>query len=419
MARITARCLSAFLAVACTLLFTAAAAQTAGLPAPASAAPAMAAPAPPAFSAPTRPAPNHPGEYLWPVVRLYNTDYVDLRDLAKRYGLKTVWEKRDEILRLEDATGVLLRFESHNRDFHLEGVRIFMGETAVYSRGSLFISKIDLIKTILPLLNPGEHANQLPPPPRLIVLDPGHGGSDPGKQNLTLHLNEKDMTLDVALRLKKLLESRGYRVLLTRSDDRYVELDQRPWIATQAKADLFVSIHFNALPLAVAATVSGTETYSMTPQFMLSTTLENDKTMRGTSYAGNKQDYANTILSFVLHRQIIRELKTSDRGLKRYRLAVLRSPECPAVLIESAFLSNNVEGKKVGTPEFRQQIAAAMADGIDAYSALLARLHPPAAPETHPAPATPAPATPATAAPVAPVTTPPATRSAAPAPSPR
>jgi N-acetylmuramoyl-L-alanine amidase len=291
-------------------------------------------------------------------------------------------------MQLVDAHGhARLKFEDRNRDFYLDGVRIFMGEATVLNKGSLYVSKIDVIKTIAPLLRPVDHVNQLPRPPKLIVLDPGHGGSDPGKQNFTLQLNEKDMTLDVVLRLRTLLEARGYRVLLTRSDDsklapaQRTDLERRADVANRAPADLFLSVHFNS----AQPTVRGTETYVLTPQFQRSSADDKKDDSTNKFLPGNRQDFANVMLGYHLHRTLLADLKTSDRGYKRARYVVLCFAECPAALIEAAYLSNDAEARKVATPEYRQQIAQAIADGVDDYAAALAALHPAASfsAETH------------------------------------
>jgi N-acetylmuramoyl-L-alanine amidase len=350
---------------------------------------------PPVASAPAAPVavavPSNPPSRLWPFKRLFNVDYVDVRAIAERFDLRVSWVTVDRVMQLADSHGrVRLRFEVRNRDFLLDGVRVFMGEGTVFNQGSLYVGRIDVIKTIVPLLSPAECAGRLPAPPHLIVLDAGHGGADPGTQNLALHLEEKTLTLDVVLRLKKLLEGRGYRVILTRSDDsklapvQRTDLERRDEIANQAKADLFLSVHFNS----AAPTVAGTETYVMTPQFQVSSGGGKDSTV-DKAFPGNQQDFANIVLGYHLHGSVLAALNSIDRGFKRSRFIVLQFPDCPAVLVEAAYLSNNADAKRLATPEFRQRIAQALADGIEAYSAVLAALHPPppAPAEVHPAPA--------------------------------
>jgi len=304
-----------------------------------------------------------------------------VREIARRYGLKAAWSKPGVAMTLSDAQGVRFIFEKDERDFHLDGARIFLGEPALLNGDDLWITKLDVIKTVAPLFAPEDHVAFLPAAPKVIVLDPGHGGTDPGKQNLRLKLDEKDMTLDVALRLKKLLELRGYRVLLTRSTDtRFsnspnVDLPLRAEVANRAQADLFLSIHFNAVDRDPRR-VAGVETYVLPPQFQASTQPEQDRSMVALPYPGNRQDAANVLLGYNLHRQLVTDLKSSDRGYKRYRLAVLRTLNCPGALVECAYLSNDAEARRVATPEFRQQIAEALAEGISNYTATLAALRP-------------------------------------------
>jgi N-acetylmuramoyl-L-alanine amidase len=354
-------------------------------PAPAKAevvAPLPVPPTPPV--APARAAPTRPVQ-VWPFTKFRGLDYVAVRDIAKRYGLKAAWTKPADIMTLSDARGVRFVFEKDQRDFHLDGARVFLGDLTYYNGGDLWIPKTDVIKTLGPLFAPADHAAFLPAVPRLIVLDPGHGGTDPGKQNAKLKLDEKDMALDVALRLKKLLEVRGYRVVLTRSTDtRFsnsptIDLPMRAEFANKQKADLFISIHFNAVDRDPER-VAGVETYVMTPQFQVSTQPEQDKAMIKEHYPGNRQDVANAVLGYSLHRQLVPDLKSSDRGFKRYRLAVLRTLDCPGVLVEAAYLSNDAEARRVAMPEFRAQIAASLADGVSNYTATLAVLRPVAPP---------------------------------------
>lgn len=379
MARLSARGLSLLLG-----LLTACTAPAQPRPAPPAAAPAKPEPAAPAKPEPVRAAPTRPVQ-VWPFTKFRGLDYVAVRDIAKRYGLKAAWTKPGALLALSDARGVRFTFERDQRDFYLDGARVFLGELTYLSGDDLWVPKLDVIKTIAPLFAPADHTSFLPGAPRLIVIDPGHGGTDPGKQNLRLKLDEKDMTLDVALRLKKLLELRGYKVLLTRATDtRFsnspaVDLPMRAEVANKAGADLFISLHFNAVDRDPER-VSGVETYVLTPQFQVSTQPEQDKAMVKEYYPGNRQDTANALLGYHLHRRLVTDLKASDRGYKRYRLAVLRTLACPGVLVEAAYLSNDAEARRVAKPEFRQQIAEAVAEGVDNYAATLAALRPAPAP---------------------------------------
>jgi N-acetylmuramoyl-L-alanine amidase len=182
----------------------------------------------------------------------------------------------------------------------------------------------------------------------LIVIDAGHGGSDPGCINHALGAMEKDITLDVALRLRDLLTSQGWTVVLTRETDTDLtppsapardELQARCDVANRISADLFVSLHCNA-------------SVSQAPQ--------------GTSIHWYKAEdyqlaqYMETILGSLGIRQL---------GLRQNRFYVLRHTTCPAVLVEMAFLTNPEDGARLCQPEFRQKIAEQLALGLGAYVA--------------------------------------------------
>jgi N-acetylmuramoyl-L-alanine amidase len=102
------------------------------------------------------------------------------------------------------------------------------------------------------------------------------------------------------------------------------------------------------------------------------------------AFPGNRQDLANIVLGYHLHRSLLAALNLPDRGCKRGRRLVLCFPECPAALVEAAYLSNSMEAIQLGTPAFRQRVAQALADGIDEYSAALASLHPSATTRAEP-----------------------------------
>src|SRR5690606_15538234 len=124
----------------------------------------------------------------------------------------------------------------------------------------LHIPEIDYQNTLKPLFFP----QQFEPKRKLyrIVIDPGHGGKDSGALNNSLKLKEKYLALDLANRVKSRLEKLGYKVSLTRTDDTFIGLSERAAIANRAGADLFLSLHFNAVD---AASVDGIETFIMTP----------------------------------------------------------------------------------------------------------------------------------------------------------
>lgn len=331
-----------------------------------------------------------------PVTRISGVDYVSLRDAATLLGLKSAWAESIRRLILTDPSNQV-EVTAGSREMAVNGLRLFLGSPTVLRSSVLYLSKTDFERGLAPRLRPALLG--VPPArPKIIALDPGHGGADHGMENKPLGLKEKVLTLDVARRLKKLLEARGYMVVLTRTDDRQLAPDKptdfrmRADVTNRAKADLFVSIHFNSLY--PDTKTSGTETYTFTPQFQRSTRAwspgENDDVERELAPV-NRFDPWSALLAQSMHHEVIATLKTFDRGQKTMHAAVLRGLNCPAVLVESVFLSNEAEAKRAATPAYLQQIAGALAAGIDTYAAALEKLQPkpPAPPAGAPPPSKP------------------------------
>jgi len=318
----------------------------------------------PAWSAP-RSAPTRSASGT--IVLLRGLEYLSITEFARRFDLKAVWLTPGKRVLLSKP-GLRIEFEVDAREAEFNGLRILMGDAARMYRRSLYISRIDAEHFFSPMVEPG-YGRSAKPSVKVIALDAGHGGKDKGKTNDRLKVNEKTFTLDVVLRLKKMLEAEGYRVVLTRSDDRFVELEDRPAIAQKAGADLFVSVHFNSVATR-AESVTGLEVFSMTPQYQFST---DDSTHEATADArifnpGNTNDTWNALLGYSLHRELITGLKVPDRGHKRARFKVLRLAPCPAVLVEAGYLSNDTEARKIALPAYRQEIADAIARGIRKYA---------------------------------------------------
>lgn len=182
----------------------------------------------------------------------------------------------------------------------------------------------------------------------VICIDPGHGGSDPGAINRGLGVREADVTLDISRRLAQILRKQGWNVVMTRENDRDVswagssakqELGARAKVANDLKADLFLSIHCNA---------------STNPG------------VHGTSLHYYKR--ADHLLATSLWGSVMSGTGRKDRGLIRNRFYVLSHTEMPAVLVETAFLTNQTEGNLLSKPEYRQRVADSIAQGLRGYA---------------------------------------------------
>ena len=216
----------------------------------------------------------------------------------------------------------------------------------------------------------------VPAVPHLIVIDPGHGGPDPGGINKSLGTMEKTYTLDTALRLRKLLEAAGYKVVLTRESDVDLPKPSRAEIANVAGADFFISLHYNVVQH--DTTTTGVEVMLFPPatQWSADSWSPGQKVyVEDKESPVNKFDAWNCVLGGALHKRLLEALHDGDRGEKFEHLAVLRGLKCPGVLVEPAFISSNAEAAKLGTAAFRDTIAAAIFAGIQDYVAQIKALH--------------------------------------------
>ena len=280
--------------------------------------------------------------------------------------------------------------KANTRNLMVDGVLIVLGDAVDERKGELWLSRIDYERRFLPIWRP-DLVPHLPKAPRVIVLDPGHGGWAAGAENKSLKVQEKVITLDVALRLKPLLEAKGWTVVLTRERDEALaksledDLDRRAALANQAGADVFVSIHFDA---AANGALFGSEVFSYAPAHQWATDSWNNRAkLNALSRSGpsgisdqevpaNRYDAANTLLAHAVYSRLVPALKTADLGERIAHFRVLANLNCPGILVEPAYLSNPMEALRVYSPDFRQQVAAALAAGLEAYAAEIRDLQP-------------------------------------------
>ncbi|MCD8283240.1 MAG: N-acetylmuramoyl-L-alanine amidase [Opitutae bacterium] len=248
----------------------------------------------------------------------------------------------------------------------INGTKIYTSTGLTCGKGKFFIQKRDWEKNVAPIVAPQRRGV---PGLRKIVIDAGHGGKDSGKVN-SRGMQEKRYSLDVAQRLEKILKARGFNVVMTRRTDVFIDLNRRPEIANEAWADLFVSVHFNA---AESTSARGVETWLLTPVGQAS--FSNSSAKKDPD-RGNAQDAWNLLAAYKIHSTLVKRIDAEDRGLKRANFAVLRTLKCPGILVECGFFTNASEAALIATAARREQIALGIADGISAYSGVLAQLSP-------------------------------------------
>jgi len=205
--------------------------------------------------------------------------------------------------------------------------------------------------------------NAAPAPFTLVVLDPGHGGQDSGAMCGAIY--EKDLTLDIAQRVDRLLQAQGVATLMTRVGDSYVSLQDRVAVTNRARDCIFVSIHFNESK----KTASGVETYYAEHQAA--------PAPRAVSWipffqgpAAESPTLASQSLARFIQEAMIARTKAPDRGTKPEQFFVIANVSTPAVLVEAGFL-NKEEVAKIESNDYRDQMAAAISEGILRYRDVL------------------------------------------------
>jgi N-acetylmuramoyl-L-alanine amidase len=301
------------------------------------------------------------------------------RSLRPMQRIGSAWLRRAPLLVAAALVGTTL--VAWSRGLAVSGSRSEAAHAAVVSPAprpsSLPTAQPRDPETSLPRVS----ASAFPLTVRRVILDAGHGGSDPGTSSI--HVTEKEITLDIETRLRALLLKRGFEVVSTRSDDRLIALRERARLANSSDGDIFVSIHVNALAAHTAS--HGVETYYLGPtndpsltKLAAAENLDSGYSMADMRkllervYADVRRDESRQLAATV-QQQLFAGLRAVDPGLenwgvKRAPFIVLTATEMPAVLAEVGCLSNEREAQMLRSPNYRQQIAQALFNGIHAYA---------------------------------------------------
>ncbi|PIT20386.1 N-acetylmuramoyl-L-alanine amidase [Snodgrassella communis] len=225
----------------------------------------------------------------------------------------------------------------------------------------------------------------------VIMIDPGHGGEDPGATGPS-GLHEKDVVLAIGREVKKILDSYGYKTYMTRNEDIFIPLGVRVAKARKLRADVFVSIHADAF---TNPSAKGTGVYALNPKGAtsaaakyLAQTQNAADSIGGVSYSTDK-NVNNTLFdltqtatindSLKLGRDVLNQLSKINNlhkgSVDQANFAVLKAPDIPSILVETAFISNPIEERLLSSRDFRQKMANSITSGIKDYlsTAVLAR----------------------------------------------
>jgi N-acetylmuramoyl-L-alanine amidase len=195
----------------------------------------------------------------------------------------------------------------------------------------------------------------------LVVLDPGHGGQDSGA--MCGNVLEKDLALDVARRVDRLLQAQGLATLMTRVGDGYVSLADRVALANRARDCVFVSIHFNEGNKPVS---SGVETYYAAHQSTTGTSLVSWLPFLQQASSESPNTESQNLAGLVQDSLIVRT-QSVNRGIKAEQFFVIANVRYPAVLVEGGFLTNKEDIARIGSEDYREQLAAAISEGVLNY----------------------------------------------------
>ena len=195
---------------------------------------------------------------------------------------------------------------------------------------------------------------------KVIFLDPGHGGKDPGAQYLGL--KEKDLNLQVSQQLKTKLESLGYKVIMSRSSDVYLDfITERSRMSNETNADMFISIHFNATGHGLDSGEDGIQTYTYLPTGNIPSVINKKWHDNPT-----RLKYSYKLGSYI-HQSVLATTHAKDAGLLAKSFAVLRETNKPAVLLELGYMDDSKESKKIRTKEYQQKLVDGIVQGIQQY----------------------------------------------------
>lgn len=299
----------------------------------------------------------------WAMIKVGGRDYVSVQSLKDFYNFTKLTRTGNNVT-LENKK-VEMKLKVGGNECLMNNVKFVFSNSVVASGNGVYVSRMDLAKLIDPVLRPNFIGNA--GDFRTVILDAGHGGKDPGTTNPIG--TEANYNIKLALRLKPLLEAKGFKVKLIRDTDRFYSLQERVNIANSVKENaIFISLHHNSSGSSGSRSARGIETFTLSPPGVShygAALKASDAVQR----SGNEHDSANIALATALHGSVLRRLgnNTFDRGIKRARFSVLSGVKHPAVLFEGGFMSHPYEARLIANDSYQGAVAAGIVDAIVRY----------------------------------------------------
>ena len=302
--------------------------------------------------------------FAWELVSRDGTEYVPVDNVRAFYGF-TAPERSEGSWRILENKKTQIKIQPRSQEMLMNKLKFILSHPISQdSNGRLFISKVDVIKIMDPILRPSyiKTAGAF----KTIVIDPGHGGHDAGATN---HFSrESDLNLRLGKKLRAVLQKEGFNVVMTRDTDVYLTLQQRVDIANKYNNAIFISLHFNS----ARRDASGMETFTLTPRGTCST-FQGHKSSDMVGMRGNAQDSANIALATAIQGTVQRRMGALDRGIKRARFSVLCGIQHPAVLFEGGFVSNQRESVLINNEAYLDKMAKNLAAAVRKYKNAVTR----------------------------------------------
>jgi N-acetylmuramoyl-L-alanine amidase len=324
-------------------------------------------------------------------MRVFNdVSYVPLPRLCDVYGIDCKWDGFTRTAVLVKNGRIILRAGSD---------RVIVNDTekklsspTVFTNSVVYVPESFARNTLASIMGARPAEKEAAPRVRLpsgrysiktIVLDAGHGGKDPGAVGRRLRIKERDLTLSIAKKVRRILEDNGIKVVMTRDSDVFIPLPNRSRIANSSGADLFISIHANA---SRSRSLNGFECYYLSEatddnaralEAFENATLKTDegtvlqhsssldKTLWDMTLTENRRESAQ--LASSICKSVDNSLITRNRGIRTARFYVLKHTRIPAVLVETGYISNKFEELKFKDESYADRMADVVAKGILAY----------------------------------------------------
>lgn len=310
-----------------------------------------------------------------------------LKDLCRQHNIQWRWDSVSHVVTLE-KNGKKAKVLVGSPNVYLGDKRVALNEPVDFKR-SIIVVPGDFKEKVIGFLF--DAPSTVPAKPsaltiskvKRIIVDAGHGGKDPGAIGPS-GLYEKNVVLDIVMRLKSILERYGFDVVMTRDTDEFLSLQERTELASLKNGDLFISIHANAHG---SSSVSGLEVYTAKDLDFTERAEQQRKINESTMYQQLKmernsadlreivsdlmyvnKEFESNRLAGIVAAETSEAIGTRNLGVKESRFFVVRNTLVPAILVEVGFLTNPKEERNLNTGLYRQRIASAMAKGILKYS---------------------------------------------------